>query len=244
LAAVVDSAGVPGFSALLAQNLTALGQPGLAANLSDPINSLQAFSLGLPLAYFQGFGDNRYKAWRQNDSAFAEDTWQPVRGLSLNAGVRFQFDGVAGMRDGRTLSPRFGFAWSPRGSSRFVLRGGYGLFVPFTFVSIPFTQFQRNRPDVSFRLVTLAGSPVTNPKTGQPLNSADIFQYVLAQGILGKRQITEADLAPLGLGPGVNFPVPGSVQSDYSSPYSQQANLQVESSGSRNATHGPQLADA
>lgn len=229
LAAVLDSAaGAPGFSTQLARNLTALGQPGLAASLAEPINSLQAFSLGLPLAYFQGFGDNRYQAWRQNNSAFFEDTWQPRPGLSLNAGLRFQYDGVAGMHDGRTLSPRFGFAWSPGDSKRVVVRGGYGIFVPFTFVSIPFTQFQRNRPDVSFRLVTLAGSPVTNPQTGRPLTSADIFQYVVAQGIFGKRQITEADLAPLGLGPGVNFPVPGSVQGDYSSPYAQQANLQFE----------------
>src|SRR5205807_987324 len=40
----------------LAASLNALGGPSLAARLNDPLNSLQAYALGLPVGYLQTFG--------------------------------------------------------------------------------------------------------------------------------------------------------------------------------------------
>jgi len=229
LAALLDQVGGAGFSSRLGGSLTALGRPDLAANLSQPVSSLQAFSLGLPVAYVQGFGATGYKAWRQNHSAFVDDSWRVRPGLVIDLGIRYQYDHPADMRTTHNFAPRVGFAWSPIAKDSFVIRGGYGLFQQFVMAPISFGERQIKRPDVTLFFLPITGIPgLNNPQTGLPVTSVDVYQTLLAQGVIGNRQIRFQDLAAFGFGPGFRFPTSGGAQQDYTNPYSHQFSLQLE----------------
>ena len=229
---MIDQAvGVSGFSLGLVQTLQQTGSAAMAGALSDPITSLQAYSLGLPLAYLQGFGNPVFQSWRQNHTLFGQDHWQPVPELTLSLGLRYQMDWPGAIRNSQTLDPRVGFAWAPGRSSHTVIRGGFGLFHQWVMPPIPFGQVELNRQDASLVVVSLSGAPgVINPQTGGLLTSADIYQRLLAEGVIGNRPIVQSDLAALGLTAGFRFPEEGGVQADYRSPYSEQYSLDIEHS--------------
>ena len=92
---------------------------------------------------------------------FLQDTWRPIRALTLTAGIRYDypmmndrpvenpiFEQTFGMRnDGNihgsaTLGPRASFTWTPGRLQRLTLRGGAGLFqgrAPGVWLSNAFT---------------------------------------------------------------------------------------------------------
>jgi outer membrane receptor protein involved in Fe transport len=78
---------------------------------------------------------------------FLQDDWRATNNLTLNFGVRYDIQKIrqpevtnpgllaaSGINTGvipndyNNVAPRFGFAWKPTASDRFVVRGGYGLF--------------------------------------------------------------------------------------------------------------------
>ena len=113
--------------------------------------------LGLPTFSFIAANDNpqalRTTAW----NAFVQHDWRVTPALTLNAGLRYEFDtppvdgadrmslfdldalalrpvGVDGVSrsgvepDGNNVAPRLGFAWQLPGGTGLTLRGGYGLY--------------------------------------------------------------------------------------------------------------------
>jgi hypothetical protein len=58
-------------------------------------------------------------------SAFFNDQWRPVDRLTLNLGVRQDWDGVVGQS---VWGPRMALAWSPFPNSRTKISGGYAIF--------------------------------------------------------------------------------------------------------------------
>ena len=112
--------------------------PGL---LPAPVTAIQAFSLGLPAAYAQGYG-NPLTSYTIGDlSAFVQDQWQPRPALTLSAGVRYErqfwpsrtysvpgYGSYGFASDSDNIAPRFGAAWAPSGDKRLTIRGAYGLY--------------------------------------------------------------------------------------------------------------------
>jgi len=57
---------------------------------------------------------------------FLQDDWQPIPNLTLNLGLRYDWETL--IDDNNNVGPRVGFAWDPVGDGRTIVRGGYGRF--------------------------------------------------------------------------------------------------------------------
>jgi hypothetical protein len=129
------------FSALPGSALTAIGLPAR----SQPVSALEAFSLGLPAAYIQGYGQPTISYTHKELAVFVQDEWRASSRLTVRAGLRYQrqfwasrhfrVSDVGGStfeydfpQDRNNLGPRVGVSWDARGDGRTWLHGGYGMF--------------------------------------------------------------------------------------------------------------------
>jgi len=128
-------------------------QPGIAKTGFDYAD----FLLGLPTTMTYSIFNDYFRSRASVYGLFAQDDYHVTRNLTLNIGLRWDvplwyheahnrsgvFDlskgqyvqfGTNGFRttpwdyDLSRVDPRFGFAWSPLGNSKVVVRGGYGIF--------------------------------------------------------------------------------------------------------------------
>jgi hypothetical protein len=90
--------------------------------------SLADFLAGNPDQFRQAFGNPNVNFPVTSFGGFAQDHWSLATKLSIDLGVRYDFEHLpAGFnQDTNNLSPRIGLAWSP--SSKWVFRAGYGVF--------------------------------------------------------------------------------------------------------------------
>ena len=232
LSVLIDGAlGAP-ISPLIKGLLIQAGRPQLAEAVDDPITSLQAYALGIPIVYQQGFGNPYWRGWAHNYGFFLEDSWRVHPKFLLTLGLRYElFHKSDFPRDNNNFGPRMGFAWSP--DAKTVVRGGYGIFHGRIDGQITYIHdlLSDESQQIFQAFVPLTGiQGFTSALTGQPLTSAEIYQTALARGILGKRQIQAEDLAIHGLTPMRDLPlrVAFSVAADMVNPYAQQASLEIQ----------------
>lgn len=238
LAAVLDSLLGPGSAAMLGALLATppenggLGRPDLAPNLEAPLTSLQSFNFGLPITYFQGFGDPSTDVPITRFSAFFQDDWRIGTNLNLNLGLRydtswrtetlnllpggppFSFDRGA-VNDHDNIAPRLGFAWSPRGDS-FTVRGGYGIYYQNVYGAL----------EVTSSVLSGQISQVFLPITGLPgteANSAAIWNFIRQTGAGGEEALSQFGIIP-GSTPSIILPGDPTMEN----PYSHHASLAVE----------------
>ena len=121
---LIDNVAGPGTSRLLKGLLAGAGAAHLAGAVDAPISALQAFALGLPTVYQQGFGNPNWVGWANRMNFFVEDSIRVSSSFLLRLGLRHELELKTRFpRDYNNIAPRAGFAWSPKledsGSWRF-----------------------------------------------------------------------------------------------------------------------------
>ncbi|HYL14480.1 MAG TPA: TonB-dependent receptor, partial [Terriglobales bacterium] len=193
----------------------------IATNLS----ALQSFDLGIPVAFRQGFGNPRWNGWGHNFGAYAQDSWKVTNNFSVDFGGRLDYSAEASPIPHHVFfSPRLGFAWSPGGSRKTVIRGGGGVFV----APVPFFN------DYILNLLGGGGkyinqfAAVTDPATNSYI-PVELWGYGSQTGKLPFGQLTATDLNALGFQvPGQNYQVIVKTNKDFQNVQSIQASLSVQ----------------
>jgi hypothetical protein len=197
-----------------------------------PISALQSAALGIPELYQQGFGDPNQINVTFRNNFYVQDTWKANRSLTLNLGLRYELErqDEALPRDNNNIGPRFGFAWSPGTDQNFVVRGGYGLYYSMINANIVGTAVPLSGRKINQILLTPSSTLFRDPRNGQFVTSATIFQSMLAQGVIGRRTISQDDLRPFGISVGPNLPgsVVFGIDPNFQNPWAHQASLEVE----------------
>lgn len=161
------------------------------------INSLQAYNANLPQVYQQGFGLPGFASNGQKFSVFAQDTWKIRPNMTLNYGLRYYIQKEADPIpiDKNNLQPRLGFSWDVFNNAKTVVRAGAGIFtgqIDNQITNVTNTLASGTEPfniNIVVSAINLPGS----------FGAARIYQTLLAQGVIGNRQIQASDLAQFGL---------------------------------------------
>ena len=228
---IIDSATGLGTSQRLKGLLTGVGAAHLAAAVDAPISALQAFALGLPTVYQQGFGNPNWVGWAHRMNFFVENATRLSTSVLLTLGLRYELELKTRFpRDYNNFAPRAGFAWSP--NPKTVVRGGFGIYYSridghIGYVNDLLGETQQIN-QVFIPLTGVAG--INSPLTGGTLTSAEIYQTLQARGVLGQRAILPEDLAPHGIVPGPGYPlrVGFRVVDDIVNPYSLQGSFEIQ----------------
>jgi outer membrane receptor protein involved in Fe transport len=150
-----------------------------------------------PDQFRQAFGNPSVNFSVTSFGGFVQDHWSITRQLTLDLGVRYDFERLPSLfnQDTNNFSPRVGLAWSP--SSKWVVRAGYGIFFD-RYVLANLTRAIERNGSQGFEQVVSGGA------------AASVFA-----GAEGGSQV-----APLsGIAPSIYQPDP-----HMATPYSQQAN--------------------
>src|SRR5579864_1348967 len=206
----------------------------LTTNLSGP----QSFAFGVPADVIAGFNNPVWKGWGHYFGSYIQDSWKLTPRLTMNAGVRMDFDGEpAPLSTSFYASPRVGFAWDPWGDHKTVIRAGGGIYVAPIDVLIPSYGSLLDGSGRYINEVFGVLSP-TDPRVAQ------LWQTALALGIYPFGSLTPQQFQQFStvvnpapphnvLIPGYDPNAPGasvgySVASNYRNPYSIQTSLSME----------------
>ena len=199
------------------------------------INGLQAFNLGLPLSYNQGFGNPVVASTNPFYAIYFTDRWKPVSSLVIDLGIRYELDDRRDPlpTDKNNFAPRVALAWQPGGRRATTVRAGYGIFYTPTFYFVDWVANALGDVNGKRQIAQV----VTTIQTPGAASSVSIFQTLRAQGVLTiptpNRAITPADLQQFGITVSHVGPVPAlsalfKSSPDYVNAYAQHASLGIE----------------
>lgn len=212
--------------------------PALLTNVNTPINALQSFNLNLPIVYQQGFGSPAVDSFTYRYALYGQDTWKVRPNFTLTYGLRYSISDEPFYMplDKNDFQPRVGFSWDPFKDGKTVIRGGAGMFAGYTIYSVPnVTKTLSGFPgdNINIVLATATSAPLGVP------SSFTIYGTLLAQGVIGTRTITAADLTQFGIipRPGAPLEVRFRAEPHYETPMTYQASAGLQ----RDLGHGTSL---
>jgi hypothetical protein len=212
---------------------------GLSAAPAN-INAVQAFALGKPRLYIQGFGDPVVSTFMPWTSLYFQDSWSVRPTLQVQMGVRYEIDQRSYIRTSyNDIAPRVSVAWDPFGDHKTAVRAGYGIYYAPSILQVDTSTATYS--SASNRRGTVFAIPLTGLPGNPAANSGAIFQTLFAQGKVNCGQpspgavgcITPTDLAQFGVNTSTSGPLPLSsltfqAEPNFQNPSSQQASLGIE----------------
>lgn len=200
----------------------------LSNTTSSTINALQAYNVNLPQVYQQGFGLPYFASNSQRFSVFGQDTWKVRPNVTLSYGLRYFIQNEADPvpLDKNNFQPRFGFSWDVFNNAKTVIRGGAGIFtgqIDNQITNVTNTLASGTDP---FN-INIVVSTIQLPGT---YSTAAIYQTLLAQGVIGRRQIVASDLTQFGLNTAPGRPLEARIRigQDFQNPETYQTSLALQ----------------
>ncbi|MBZ5696810.1 MAG: TonB-dependent receptor [Acidobacteriia bacterium] len=210
----VNFGGIYNFSALSATALS----PAFAG--APTFSAVQAYGLGIPQVLIQGVGNPHDSFSLTSLGFFVQDSWQIVPSLTLNYGVRYdyevtpQFAAVNQLsqaaqdalgitqgipRDSNNVAPRIGLAWDPHDNGKTVIRASYGIFYDHPLLGLAFDSDVADGSQAP-QFILFGGSPCNPAGPPSPLNALNLNATNAFQGLLDK-----GNCLPAGLATGLNY---------------------------------------
>ncbi len=215
----VNFGGIYNFSELTGASLN----PAFAG--TPNFSAVQAYGLGIPQVFIQGVGNPHDSFALTTIGFFAQDAWHIRNNLTLNYGVRYDYEvtpqiaavnalsqtaqDVLGITQGiptdnNNIAPRIGLAWDPWNNGKTVIRGSYGIFYDHPLLALAFDSDVADGSQAP-QFILFGGSPCTAASTPSPLNLNATNTF---QGSLGNATCT-----PPGLATGLSY-LPGQQRFD------------------------------
>ena len=120
-----------------------------------------------PIEYTQRFGEAFVRYGQTLASAFVQDNWRAASRLTLNLGLRYDYQSITD--DLNNFAPRLGFAYDLTGDGKTVIRGGAGVFYDQYYMYIT-RRFLLEGIDAKIRTYRFTYDAHGNPATaGAPL---------------------------------------------------------------------------
>lgn len=145
--------------------------------------------VGPKTEYTQTFGVGDIRYGQTIASAFIQDNWRATRRLTLNLGLRYDYQSITDDRN--NLAPRVGFAFDVAGDGKWIVRGGAGLFYDqyYMYITRRFLLQGVDSPTATYRFkYGEAGFPVfPNSLTAPPAGASEVkrdFIYLPGERLL------------------------------------------------------------